>query len=72
MSQFIRRSLIGALAGLAASLSLVSTLGHLRWVVGLGVVVGVAYTVSLRPTRDAYVDNLIAAGALGVPLWGCR
>jgi NADH dehydrogenase len=34
------------------------------------VVVGAAYAASLRPTRGAYVDNLMAAGALGVPLWG--
>src|SRR5260370_13458248 len=36
----------------------------------LGVVVGAAYAASSRPTSGAYVDNLMAAGALGVPLWG--
>jgi NADH dehydrogenase len=58
------------LAGAMASVSLVPTLGHPRWSIILGVVVGAAYAASLRPTRGAYVDNLMAAGALGVPLWG--
>ncbi len=58
------------LAGAMASVSLVPTLGHPRWSIILGVVVGAAYAASLRPTRGAYVDNLMAAGVLGVPLWG--
>ena len=53
-----------------ASVSLVPTLGHPRWSVILGVAVGAAYAAISRPTRGAYVDNLMAAGALGVPLWG--
>jgi NADH dehydrogenase len=36
----------------------------------LGLAVGVAYSASLRPVRGAYVDNLLAGGSLGVPLWG--
>ena len=32
--------------------------------------IGIAYAVGTRRTPQAYVDNLMAAGALGVPLWG--
>jgi NADH:ubiquinone reductase (H+-translocating) len=70
MNQLIRRSVIGVLAGTMASVSLVPTLGHPRWSVILGMAVGAAYAASLRPTRGTYVDSLMAAGALGVPLWG--
>src|SRR5271156_1971099 len=70
MNQFIRRSFLGMLAGAVASVPLVATLAHPRWSVILGVAVGAAYAAISRPTRGAYVDNLMAAGALGVPLWG--
>jgi len=70
MNQLIRRSFLGMLAGAMASVSLVPTLGHPRWSIILGVAVGAAYAAISRPTCGVYVDNLMAAGALGVPLWG--
>ena len=70
MNQFIRRSFLGMLAGAVASVPLVATLSHPRWSVILGIAVGAVYAAISRPTRGAYVDNLMAAGALGVPLWG--
>jgi NADH dehydrogenase len=66
----VRRSVVGLLGGLLASAALVVTQGHPLLSVILGIAVGVGYAASIRPTRDTYVDNLMAGGALGVPLWG--
>jgi NADH dehydrogenase len=58
------------LAGAAASAPLALCLGHPRASVAFGLAIGVAYAASTRRTPQAYVDNLMAGGALGVPLWG--
>jgi NADH:ubiquinone reductase (H+-translocating) len=58
------------LAGVVASVALAFTLGHTVFSVLLGIAVGVGYSASLKPSRGTYVDNLMAGGALGVPLWG--
>jgi len=70
MNRFARRSLIGAIAGGAGSLALVWTLPHPYWGVILGVALGAAYSIATLPTREAYVDRLMAGGAMGIPLWG--
>jgi NADH dehydrogenase len=70
MNQFARRILIGIAAGAPASSALVVTLGHPLLSILVGVLVGAGYSASLDPTRGTYVDNLMAGGALGVPLWG--
>ena len=70
MNRYPRRSLIGVLAGGVASSILVATLGQPVLGVLLGVVVGIGYAAALEPTPGAYVDNLMAGAALGIPLWG--
>jgi NADH:ubiquinone reductase (H+-translocating) len=69
MTRSVRRSVIGSFAGAAASPALAFTVEP--WNLGLlfGIVLGGIYAASLRPTRGAYADNLMAGAALGIPLW---
>jgi NADH dehydrogenase len=70
MDRILHRGLIGALSGTLAGVILVGTLGLGAWALALGAVVGAAYSVGMRPTHLAYVDNMMTGGALGIPLWG--
>jgi NADH dehydrogenase len=70
MTPSIRKAVLGILAGAAASAPLALSLGHRSLSIALAVVIGMVYAVSIVRVPHAYVDNLLAGAALGVPLWG--
>src|SRR5258707_2551201 len=70
MNRSLRCNVIGILSAAVASEALIATLHYGVWSLILGVAIGAGYSAALRPTRRAYADNLMAGGALGVPLWG--
>src|SRR5215470_7302824 len=70
MNRRMRSAVLGMIAGAVASTVPVLSLGHPAFGIAIGVLVGAAYSASIQRTSHAYVDNLMAAGSLGIPLWG--
>src|SRR5215471_494031 len=70
MNPRARSIVLGMIAGGFASTVLILGLGHPASSIAIGVLVGASYSASIQRTRHAYVDNLMAAGSLGIPLWG--
>jgi NADH:ubiquinone reductase (H+-translocating) len=70
MNRFVRRGILGALAGSAAStpLMFLTTAGGAELAVAL--VAGLIYSACYPPARGAYADNIMASASLGIPLWG--
>ncbi|MBV8514361.1 MAG: NAD(P)/FAD-dependent oxidoreductase [Acidobacteria bacterium] len=70
MNRALRRTIAGSAAGAIGSAALVLTLGYPVLSVTFGIGVGIAYGLFFAPVRGAYVDNLMAGAALGLPWWG--
>src|SRR5215510_4801184 len=70
MNRTIRATILGSIAGAIATTVLVLGLDHPGSSIAIGILVGAAYSASIQRTSHAYVDNLMAAGSLGIPLWG--
>src|SRR5277367_6127039 len=70
MNRFVRRGILGALAGSAASTPLLFLTTARGAELALALVAGAIYSACLPPTRGAYADNIMAAASLGIPLWG--
>jgi NADH dehydrogenase len=71
MNLYKRRALIGAAGGLLASIVLAMT-GVLRYpgaALALGTAIGTIGFILFRYGEGSYVESLMSAGSLGVPLW---
>jgi NADH dehydrogenase len=70
MTRFVRRAILGALAGSAATTPLMFLTTATGAELALVLVAGSLYSACVPPTRGAYADNIMAAASLGIPLWG--
>lgn len=70
MNKYIRRGLIGLLAGTVSSVILMLTLpAHFAGLL-LGMVVGICSAMAFRPAPQAYAPSAMKAAAFGIVLWG--
>jgi NADH dehydrogenase len=69
MNRYSRRILIGIFAAGISAAALIYTIPRPLPVVLVAIMVGAAYSASISLPRGAYVDNIMTAAALGVPLW---
>ena len=69
INKYLRRSIIGLLAGLFGGVLLGITLHNNGLGIVLGVLVGILYAIGFRSTRGAYAENVMTAAFFGVALW---
>jgi NADH dehydrogenase len=69
MNKYLRRGVIGFLAGLIGGVALVSTMKLPAVGTLIGAVIGVGYAIAFRPAQRAYPDGVMAAASFGIPLW---
>ncbi|HYL98790.1 MAG TPA: FAD-dependent oxidoreductase, partial [Blastocatellia bacterium] len=69
MQTYMRRTFTGILAGLLGSIVLALTMRNTPLAVLLGVLVGIGYSTAFRPVLHAYMDSMMNAASMAVPLW---
>src|SRR5215471_16340222 len=69
MNEYLRRSSIGFVAGLASSIALTATHAHSSFAIVAGAIMGAGYSIMFPPAAGAYIDSLMTGAAFGVPLW---
>lgn len=66
IAKYLRRGFLGLIAGLIGSVILVATLENIGLSIGLGIIIGIFYSLALRPVTGAYLDNSATGAAYGI------